>query len=186
MKTRHLQIETETRDGRTVYVSYVDGKYFEHRTREEVLEHLLAASETAERHADYYAERKTDPEYQFLWKVIFRGLEDLNTGFDAPTLPHFSPDDFAIVIQRCAKHHVSIIGIEVYDISSWPVCMLDCCGGRRASRLVKEYRERPGISFSGCFDVGENVPVSEKRDRSKEWIDLDEALGGKRSQGNGD
>lgn len=185
MRTRHLQIESETRDGRTVYFSYVDGKYFEHRTREEVLEHLLVAAETAERYADFYAKRKTDPEYQFLWEVIFHGLEDLNTGFDSPFLPHFSPDDFAIVIQRCAQHRVRIIGIEVFDISSWPICMLDVCGGRHARRLVKAYRNRPGISISAVFDVGENVPDSEKCEFSGDSIDLVEALGGKRSQDNG-
>jgi hypothetical protein len=169
-----------------VYFSYVGGKYFEHPTREEVLQHLLAAAETAEKYADSYAKLKTDPEFQFLWKVIFRGLEDLNSGFDSPSLPHFSPDDFAIVIRRCAQHHVSIIGIEVYDISSWPICMLDVYGGRHARRLVKSYSNRPGISFSGCFDVGENVPDREKRDRSRDLIDLEEALGGKRAQDDGD
>lgn len=168
-----------------MYFSYVNGKYFEHGTSEEVVEHLLAAAETAERYADFYANRKTDPEYQFLWDVIFRGLEDLNTGFDSPTLPHFSPDDFAIVIQRCAKHHVSIIGIEVYEISSWPICMLDVCGGRHARRLVKAYCNHPGISFSAVFDVGENVPDRKKRDRSKDLVDLEEALSGKRGPDNG-
>lgn len=177
MKTRHLQIETETRDGKAIYFSYVDGKYFEHRTREEVLEHLLVAAETAERYAGFYAERKADPEYRFLWEVIFHGLEDLNTGFDSPSLPHFSPDDFAIVTQRCAEHHVRIIGIEIFDISSWPICLLDVCGGRHASHLVKLYSNRPGISFCASFDVGENVPDCEKRDRSRDLIDLEEALG---------
>jgi hypothetical protein len=151
MRTRHLQIETETRNGKNVYFSYVGGKYFEHPTREEVLQHLLAAAETAEKYADSYAKLKTDPEFQFLWKVIFRGLEDLNSGFDSPSLP-----------------------------------MLDVYGGRHARRLVKSYSNRPGISFSGCFDVGENVPDREKRDRSRDLIDLEEALGGKRAQDDGD
>jgi hypothetical protein len=169
-----------------VYFSYVDGKYFEHRTREEVLEHLEDAALTAERYADFYAKLKTDPEFQFLWEVIFHGLEDLNSGFDSPSLPHFSPDDFAIVIERCAQHHVSIIGIEVLDISSWPICMLDVCGGQHARRLVKSYGNRPGTSFSAVFDVAENVPEREKRDRSRDLIDLEEALGGKRAQDNGE
>jgi len=179
---RHLQFESETRDGQTVYFSFVDGKYFEHRTPEEVLQHLLVAAEIAERHADFYAKRKTDPKYQFLWEVIFRGLEDLNSGFDAPGLPHVSPDDFAIVIERCAKHDVTIIGIEVFDIGSWPIGLLDVCDGRYARHLVKSYRNQPGISFCGCFDVGENIPGGKKFQYSEELIDLEEALGGKRGQ----
>jgi hypothetical protein len=184
MKARHLQIETETRDGKAIYFSYVDGRYFEHKTREEVVEHLLVAAEIAERYADFYARRKADPEYQFLWEFIFHGLEDFNSGFDSPLIPHFSPDDFAIVIERCAKHDVCIIGIEVFDIGSWPISLLDICDGRYARHLVKSYRNQTGISFCGCFDVGENVPGGKKFEFSEDLIDLEEALGGKRGPDN--
>jgi hypothetical protein len=185
VRTRHLQFESETRDGRTVYFAYVYGKYFEHQTQSEVLEHLLVAALADERYGNSQAKQETDPKYQFLWETIFHGLEDLNSGFDAPLIPHFSADDFAIVIQRCAQHQVQINGIEVFDISSWPVSLLEVCGGRYARSLVKLYCHKHGVSFCASFDVGANIPGGKEGELPGGLVDLEEALGGKRGHDNG-
>jgi hypothetical protein len=92
-------------------------------------------------------------------------------------IPHFSPRDFVTVIQRCAKHHVQIIGIEIFDISEWPVQLLEIRNGKHARRLVKAYRNRTGISFAASFDVGDNVPgAKERRERDRQCFEA--ALGG--------
>jgi hypothetical protein len=137
MGTHDPQIGTTVHKGKMVYFAHVRGKYFEHLTREEVLAHLEGATKNAVRYADLYHEQNIDAEHQFLKAVVFANIADLNTGFDSPLISHVSPADFGTVIQRCAKMRVRIIGVEVFDISSWPVKLLEVRGGRHARRLVK-------------------------------------------------
>ena len=120
-----------------------------------------------------------DAKYKFLKQVIFAGLPDLNTGFDSGLINHVSPRDFSTVIARCAKLHVHIIGIEVFDIRTLPVQMLEVRHARKARTLVKAYRNRPGISFCASFDVGDNVPKCKSLLDGKELVDLEAALGGR-------
>jgi hypothetical protein len=51
---------------------------------------------------------------QFLRRVIYAGLKDLNSGFDSPLIGHSSPEDFLTVIDRCESLNVDVIGIEVF------------------------------------------------------------------------
>ena len=57
---------------------------------------------------------KLKQERLFLESKVFAGLDDRNTGFDSPLIPHFSPSDFLIVIDRCAQLGIEIIGVEAF------------------------------------------------------------------------
>lgn len=48
----------------------------------------------------------------FLDKFIFAGLQNLNKGFDMPSIKYFSATDFASVLQRVEKLNLGIYGIE--------------------------------------------------------------------------
>ena len=57
---------------------------------------------------------KFEAKHQFMGQVVYAGLKNLNTGFDAEGIQHFSPTDFGEVINRCERLKVSPIGIEIF------------------------------------------------------------------------
>jgi hypothetical protein len=57
---------------------------------------------------------KFEAEHRFIEEVVYAGLENINTGFDAVGVFHFSPTDFGKVIDRCELLQVHPNGIEVF------------------------------------------------------------------------
>lgn len=51
-------------------------------------------------------------ELEYLQKNIFKGLVNLNTGFDVKTIYYFSEANFEIVLERIEKQGIEILGIE--------------------------------------------------------------------------
>jgi predicted esterase YcpF (UPF0227 family) len=49
---------------------------------------------------------------EFLKENIYKGLTNLNIGFDAPSIYYFSAEDFKIVLQRVEQFGIGIKGIE--------------------------------------------------------------------------
>jgi hypothetical protein len=107
------------------------------------------------------AERmKFEAKHQFMDQVVFVGLKNLNTGFDAPGIHHFSPADFSDAIRRCKPLHVTPIGIEIFTTDGG---FIDCeiCSENIsteevyswAQRLVQTYQGTPDITMSATFDV---------------------------------
>ena len=45
---------------------------------------------------------------------LFESLTNLNTGFDSPSIKHFSETDFRIIMNRCKDNKVKIYGIESF------------------------------------------------------------------------
>jgi hypothetical protein len=98
---------------------------------------------------------------QFLRRVIYAGLEDLNTGFDSLLIGHSSPEDFLTVIDRCESLNVDVIGIEVFttDVEPpWRAELVDieispAPGYDWPRRLVREYLDRSDITICATFDV---------------------------------
>src|SRR6266436_3478516 len=75
------------------------------------------------------APRDDEHRDKLLCKQVFAGLQDRNTGFDATSIVHFSPTDFATVIDRCERLGINMFGIEVFD-------------GKHAQRAVNIRPER--------------------------------------------
>ena len=91
----------------------------------------------------------------FLRKHVFVGLTDLNTGFDSSLIPHFSPEDFGKVTDRCECLNIQIYGIEIFANK---IEFLGCVispeeGFGWVRRLVEEYRGRPGIAFCASYGL---------------------------------
>ena len=63
---------------------------------------------TSEEHLKFEAKRR------FMEDVAYVGLENINTGFDSPSVFHFSPTDFGSLIDRCERLQVHINGIDVF------------------------------------------------------------------------
>lgn len=50
----------------------------------------------------------------YLEKHIFKGLTDLNNGFDADSIKYFSKEEFEIVLERIEERGLGIYGIEPF------------------------------------------------------------------------
>lgn len=121
------------------------------------LKRALAEAETPE------WKQKFEEGQRFLREVIYAGLVDLNTGYDAPLVNHFTPVDFLMVIDRCEARSVRIIGIEIFHVVPNEVGFLSCefpRGYEAARRLVRKYSRRANITVSGTFDVPPHCAAS--------------------------
>jgi hypothetical protein len=111
------------------------------------------------------AERqRSDEEHQFLEKGVYAGLENINTGFDAVGVFHFSPTDFGKVIDRCERLEVHPGGIEVFTTDGGFIeCVFAMDDGSPdesfdwARRLTQKYWEVPNISMSATFHVPDSL-----------------------------
>src|SRR5664280_1194508 len=66
------------------------------------------------RHSKHAPSKQAEAQ-EFLSEQVFVGLKDRNTGFDAECIPHFSPQDFLIVVERLERLGANMYGIEVFD-----------------------------------------------------------------------
>ncbi|MGB8480814.1 MAG: hypothetical protein WCE63_18575 [Acidobacteriaceae bacterium] len=129
-----------------------------------------------------------DEKYRFVLDVLFAGLTNRNIGFDSSLIPHVSPEDFQIVLDRCEETGAGICGIEIFDFSRWEkyhrVDFLDVVirpeeGLDWARRLVRQYADQPNISVCATFYSPEDVEAHQGNpDWHKQYVDLEEALGG--------
>ena len=112
-------------------------------------------------------------EHRFMEQVVYAGLKNLNTGFDAAGIFHFSPADFGKVIDRCEHLHVHPNGIEVFTTDGGFIeCVFAIDDGSPADgfdwtrRLVQRYQDIPDITLSATFNVphsalASSVPTSD-------------------------
>ncbi len=107
---------------------------------------------------------KFDAKHLYMDQVIFVGLKNLNTGFDAPGIHHFSPADFGEVITRCEPLHIIPNGIEVFTTGGGFIEVVFAMddgspeeNSEWARRLVKKYIEEPGITMSATFHVPDSA-----------------------------
>lgn len=91
-------------------------------------------------------------------EVLYRGLKNQNTGFDAPSIAHFCSADFATVINRCEALRLGINGIEVFEIVDGAARLLDIVfaaadekGYAWARRVAERYGNGSNVTFSATF-----------------------------------
>lgn len=61
-----------------------------------------------------FQENKEALKTEFLKSKIFKGLKNLNTGFDRVSIYYFSESDFEIILQRVEKYGLGIYGIKPF------------------------------------------------------------------------
>ena len=59
-----------------------------------------------------YSEEERKKEFEYLKANVFKGLKNLNDGFDSESIYYFSESDFEIVLDRVEKNGIAIFGIE--------------------------------------------------------------------------
>jgi hypothetical protein len=99
-------------------------------------------------------------ERRFMEQEVYAGLKNLNTGFDSPSIHHFSPTEFGIVIDRCERLQVHVNGIEVFtDDGGFIECVFAMDDGSPdrsydwARRLVQRYQGTRDITLTATFSV---------------------------------
>ncbi|MFT6246286.1 MAG: hypothetical protein ACJA0U_001786 [Salibacteraceae bacterium] len=61
----------------------------------------------------------------FLDKIIFIGLKNMNDGFDAESIKYFTASDFRVVLERVEKFEMGVYGLEpwkngnMFDVYSY-------------------------------------------------------------------
>jgi hypothetical protein len=105
-----------------------------------------------------------EAKHQFMEQVVFVGLKNLNAGFDAQGIHHFSPVDFGEVISRCKPLHVTPIGIDIFTTDGGLIdCEIRAANismeetNSWAQRLVQAYEGTPDITMSATFDVPDSL-----------------------------
>ena len=68
--------------------------------------------EEVEMELENYSEEDRKKELEYLKSEIFKGLENLNNGFDSEDIFYFSESDFETVLDRVEKNGLGIYGIE--------------------------------------------------------------------------
>jgi hypothetical protein len=101
--------------------------------------------------------REEERQEKLLRELVFAGLRDKNTGFDAASIAHFSPADFAVVIDRCDRFDVAIFGIEVFT-SRHHMCTVEICPEEAtdlewARQVLQPYLAHPRFTISATYDV---------------------------------
>ena len=72
-----------------------------------------------------YSEKEELLEQEYLVNNIYKGLKNLNNGFDSYYIYYFSESDFEILLDRVEEHNISIFGIEpwldgaYYDVTTY-------------------------------------------------------------------
>ena len=56
--------------------------------------------------------------HKYLKEHVYKGLNNLNTGWDSPYIYYFSEEDFNIILIRVEKLGLGIYGIEPWDMDN--------------------------------------------------------------------
>ena len=103
---------------------------------------------------------------EFLHQYIFRGLCDLNSGFDAESIAYFSEDEFAIVLDRIEQYGCGINGIEPFlDQKYFATEVVETNGGNPCDPawyrgVFESFRNyRSGLEYSATYYVPEDLLI---------------------------
>jgi hypothetical protein len=108
---------------------------------------------------DSKSRMKFEDDHRFMQEVVYADLKNLNTGFDSPSIYHFSPADFGKVIDRCEHSHVRIIGIEVFsaNVDFLEIAISPEDGFEWTRRLVQTCQGTSNVTISATFDVPDSA-----------------------------
>src|SRR5690606_27184011 len=101
---------------------------------------------------------------KFLEDKVFYGLQNLNKGFDSPSIKYFSESDFEIVLKRVEKHKIGIKGIEPWlNNEFYDVAVVEDYGGNPfeptwyKNAFYGFKKDKSGLQYSATYDVPEKL-----------------------------
>jgi hypothetical protein len=106
--------------------------------------------------------REWEREKKLLRELLFAGLRDRNTGFDAAAIAHFSPADFSVVIDRCERLGIAMHGIEVFNsnhnLRHVEICPEGATDLKWAREELQPYLGHPRFTVSATYDLTNVLP----------------------------
>lgn len=109
-------------------------------------------------------------ELAFLDKNIFRGLKNLNNGFDAKSIKYFSESDFEIVLNRVKELGLGIFGIEPWSNGSFYEVSIfeDYTNNSKDSSwyniaFENFKKEGKGLVYSATYDIPVEILIEDKQ-----------------------
>ena len=113
-----------------------------------------------------YSEEERKKEFEYLKTNVFKGLENLNYGFDAESIYYFSESDFEIVLDRVEKHGISILGIEpwlkgnFYDVLNFEDYKTASNDSKWYRKAFSEFKNREkNLMYSASYQVPKKLFV---------------------------
>lgn len=104
---------------------------------------------------------------EFMDKYIFKGLTNINDGFDAQSINYFSESDFRTVLDRVEEYGVEIYGIEPWKNGEYYDCKVyesyldiaDDASNPKWYRSVFEtfVLESEDLQYSASYGVSEKL-----------------------------
>ena len=99
-------------------------------------------------------------EFDYLKENIFRGLKNLNSGFDSEVIYYFSESDFEIVLNRIEQNRIGIFGIEpwmngsFYDVKSFEDYNTTSTDSKWYRKAFEEFKKsRKQLMYSASYKV---------------------------------
>lgn len=101
---------------------------------------------------------------EFLEKNVFRGLTNINDGFDSEEVQYFSEADFEIVLQRVEHFGISVYGIEpwlngeMFDVYSHDAYRKKATDPRWYNKAFSEIKKRQeGLAYAASYKVSKKL-----------------------------
>ena len=91
---------------------------------------------------------------RFLDQTVFVAIPELYPWFDSAEIKHFGAKDFLAVIDRCTRHRVLLIGVEVFTPQAelLTVQIAESGSDTWCVNLVDQFRDQPELSFCATYD----------------------------------
>jgi hypothetical protein len=107
-----------------------------------------------------YNDQERIKEFEYLKTNVFKGLKNLNDGFDSESIYYFSESDFEIVLDRVEKNGIAIFGIEpwlngdFYDVLSFEDYKTVANDSKWYRKAFSEFKSRGmNLMYSASYQV---------------------------------
>ncbi|WP_370214151.1 hypothetical protein [Mesoflavibacter profundi] len=111
-----------------------------------------------------YTEEEKIKEQKYLENNIYKGLQNLNTGFDVDSIYYFSESDFEILLDRVEKDNISIFGIEpwldgsYYDLTTYEDYNTTANDPKWYRKAFSEFKKREEkLMYAASYKVPKRV-----------------------------
>jgi len=101
---------------------------------------------------------------EFLDLYIFKGLTNLNDGFDSETIKYFSQADFKVLLYNVEQYGLGIYGIEPWKDGEYYDCQVygshtnDCTNPAWYKKVFDNYvKEGIDLQYAASYHLPENI-----------------------------
>ena len=102
---------------------------------------------------------------KFLEKYIYKGIENINNGFDSPSIFYCSESNFELILERTKRYKIGINGIEpwldnqYYDVKVYEDYSDNSADSEWYFKAFNEYKSSgiKGLQYSASYFIPKNL-----------------------------